>query len=473
MSYHHNVNSLINYSFGGPDPDQSTAMQLVYAIGSDDNSGFFYMPSDQIDADQHPDPNYQIANGYTISSALAQYVSKTNIGYHTDSNLNIEFSIGSNTASPDKSLIYRPNADGENVFYYEPNEEISQELNADAEIATLGDIKTSINQATETVVEELKKYSKVFKIDYPGGLSEFYENNYQLIGTLPNNMTSEQLYEQGYNIIHFTDSEQDLSIQFTISQTSSEFMMGNAPVPSSVRVSAPQYMSADIVIVGEIYLITLTKGLSLQLDLTLGAGYQTDVQTLNHVQDLYKANNLVYLRVNNMVTFVPAVCYDYGTHGLLGFITDADIVKYVWDYNAGGTTQVTPTIRSIITEDSLTTILDSYASTDYVNQEIDTALEDYYTKSEIDEKIDNLETETNIDFSNQEVDGDRWKIVDNANNTIAQIDKDGLTVTKINVKSDTDNFVKNFTFSSEGFFELDNKRHKIRAIKVDIPAENS
>lgn len=328
VSYHHKVGSPINYSFGGPEAGRFTAMQLVYAQGSDDNFGFFYMPSDQIDEDQNPDPNYQIANGYTISSALAQYVSKTSIGYHTDSNLNIEFSIGSNTASPNKSLIYRPNADGENVFYYEPNEEISQELNADAEIATLGDIKTSINQATETVIEELKNYNKVFKIDYPGGLNEFYTNNYQLIAELPDNMTSEQLYEQGYNIIHFTDSEQNLSIQFTISQTSSDFMMGNAPVPNSVKVVASQYMSADIIITGEAYIITLTKGPSIQLDLTLGAGYQTDVQTLNRVKDLYKANNLVYLRVNNAVTFVPVVCYDNETSGLLGFITDADIVKY-------------------------------------------------------------------------------------------------------------------------------------------------
>lgn len=214
----------------------------------------------------------------------------------------------------------------------------------------------------DNIVEELKNYGKVFKINYPGGLNEFYENDYQLIGSLPNDMTAQQLYAQGYNIIRFIDSEANLTIQFTMSQINDEMMMGNALVPNSVKVDNLNYMSVEMVILGSVYMLTIGKGSSLQVDLTLGAGYVTDVQTLNHIRDLYKAHNLVYLRVNNAVTFVPAVCYDdWGTQGLLGFITDQHIVKYTWDYNADGTTQVTPTMKVITTEDSLTLALTSYA----------------------------------------------------------------------------------------------------------------
>jgi hypothetical protein len=534
ISYRHKTSSPINYSFGGEEKGQATSMQLVYALGSDDNSGFFYMPSDQIDEDHNPDPNYQIANGYTISSALAQYatktelnnyalasslnlyrtisdsysktetdntfikktdgyiqksnstystygglkihedittetvegsdssdvvgtvpvfvttgnigalmnpdlgdikrykgstqvyvgpecvfdtltfevsngleaaiagvdynsttgyitctvsstlknttftgvltysgtrptttttkttisytpvfyyndngtsentlelatknyvdsivaggdidmsdyVAKTDIGYHTDSNQNIEFSIGSNTASPNKSLIYRLNADGEGSFYYEPNEEVSQTLNEDAEIATIGDVNA--------VKGQLEEYIKVFTIDYPGGLDLFYQNNYTLTGSLPNNMTAANLIEQGYNIICFVDG--DLRIQFTMSQMSDEgMMMGYAPVPNLVRALSPQYISADIVVADSGYTIMLSKGQSIQLDLTLGNGYVTNVETLNVVRNLYRTYGLVSLRINNAVTFVPTVCFDYGTQGLLGFITDFDIVQY-------------------------------------------------------------------------------------------------------------------------------------------------
>jgi hypothetical protein len=72
----------------------------------------------------------------------------------------------------------------------------------------------------------------------------------------------------------------------------------------------------------------LSKGQSIQLDLTLGNGYVTNVETLNVVRNLYRTYGLVSLRINNAVTFVPTVCFDYGTQGLLGFITDFDIVQY-------------------------------------------------------------------------------------------------------------------------------------------------
>lgn len=102
--------------------------------------------------------------------------------------------------------------------------------------------------------------------------------------------------------------------------------------------------------------------------------------------------------------------------------------------------------------------------------ELSTTLNDnFYSKSEVDSKIANAGI--NIDLSNQEVDGDSWKIVDNANKTVAQIDENGLTVTKINVKSNTDNFVKTFRFG-DYLQELDNNKKVIRRIHTDVPNQN-
>lgn len=80
-------------------------------------------------------------------------------------------------------------------------------------------------------------------------------------------------------------------------------------------------------------------------------------------------------------------------------------------------------------------------------------------------------TETNVDLSNQEVEGDTWKIVDNANKIVAQIDENGLTVSKINVASNTDNFVKTFRFG-DYLQELDNNKKVIRRILTDVPNQN-
>jgi hypothetical protein len=54
---------------------------------------------------------------------------------------------------------------------------------------------------------------------------------------------------------------------------------------------------------------------------------------------------------------------------------------------------------------------------------------------------------------------------------VAQIDENGLTVSKINVASNTDNFVKTFRFG-DYLQELDNNKKVIRRILTDVPNQN-
>lgn len=152
-------------------------------------------------------------------------------------------------------------------------------------------------------------------------------------------------------------------------------------------------------------------------------------------------------------------------------------------------------VDAIIEELPIGEIPNGCATTSYVDGEIlelhRTITNNHYTKDEIDTKLEGL-PESGSDISSGgtvngnlaitgdlaidgelQLSGSELAITDTNNNAIATFDKDGLTVTKIKVQSDTDNFVKNFTFSDRGFYELDNNRTTIRTIHLDVPAENS